>query len=61
MCDVYVCVKLDALKLLLRPFWDRSRAVVATPVARGALHPIFGCPRMHLLFQLTLNFHKRRY
>ena len=22
-------------------------------MARGALHPIFGCPRMHLLSQLT--------
>ena len=29
--------------------------------ARGALHPIFGCPHMHLLCQLTLNFHKRTY
>ena len=26
--------KLDALRLLLRPFWDRSRAVVATWLAK---------------------------
>ena len=24
-------------------------------MARGVLHPIFGCPRMHLLSQLTSN------
>ena len=30
-------------------------------LARGVLHPIFICPRMHLLSQLTLNFPKRRY
>ena len=30
-------------------------------MARGILHPIFGCPRLHLLCQLTLNFHERRY
>ena len=29
--------------------------------ARGVLHPIFGCPCMHLLSQLTSNFHERRY
>ena len=30
-------------------------------IARGVLHPIFGCHAcMHLLSQLTLNFHKRR-
>ena len=39
--------KLDALRLLLRPFWDRSRALVATWLA-AILHPIFGCPCMHL-------------
>ena len=30
-------------------------------MARGVLYPIFGCPRMHLLCQLTLNFHESRY
>ena len=30
-------------------------------MARRVLHPISGCPCMHLLSQLTLNFHKRRY
>ena len=30
-------------------------------VARGVLLPIFGCPCMHLLGQLTSNFHERRY
>ena len=36
--DVKVCMlpqeNLDALRLLLRPFWDRSRAVVASYMAR---------------------------
>ena len=27
-------------------------------MARKVLHPIFGCPYMHLLCQLTLNFHE---
>ena len=30
-------------------------------MARGAMHPIFGCSCMHLLSQLTSNFHERRY
>ena len=30
-------------------------------MARRVLHPIFDCPCMHLLSQLTSNFHKRRY
>ena len=30
-------------------------------MVRGASHPIFGCPCMHLLSQLTLNFQERRY
>ena len=30
-------------------------------LAREVLHPIFTCPRMHLLSQLTSNFPKRRY
>ena len=29
--------------------------------ARRVLHPIFGCPCMHLLTQLTSNFHERRH
>ena len=51
---------IDALKSLLRPFWDSSRAIVATWLA-AILHPIFGCPYMHLLSQMTLNFDERRY
>ena len=39
----------------------RAKAVYASYMARGILHPIFGCPCMHLLSQLPLNFHKRRY
>ena len=68
MSDVYVymhkhaptgnLLKLDTLRLLLR---DRSRAVVATCMARGVLDAIFGCPRLRLLCQLTFNFHERRY
>ena len=34
-------LKFDALRLLLRPFWDRSRIVVATWLADNC---IFGCP-----------------
>ena len=30
-------------------------------LAREVLHPIFTCPRMHLLSQLTSNFFERRY
>ena len=30
-------------------------------MARGVLHPIFGCPCMHLQSQLTWNFYERRY
>ena len=30
-------------------------------LARGVLHPIFSCRCMHLLSQLTSNFHERRY
>ena len=41
--------ELDALRLLLKSFWDRSRALVV-------LHPPFGCPHMRLLSQLTSNF-----
>ena len=29
-------------------------------LARGVLHPIFSCRCMHLLSQLTSNFHERR-
>ena len=29
-------------------------------MARGVLHAIFGCPRMHLLSQLTLNSKRER-
>ena len=29
-------------------------------MARGAMHPIFGCSCMHLLSQLTSNFHERK-
>ena len=30
-------------------------------MAHGVLHPIFGCPCMHLLSQLNLSFHERSY
>ena len=30
-------------------------------LALGVLHPIFSCQCMHLLSQLTSNFHERRY
>ena len=44
-------LKLDALKLLLDPFMDRSRAIVASN---------FWLSYMHLLSQLTSNFYERR-
>ena len=28
-------------------------------MARGVLHPIFGCPFVHLLSHLTSDFHER--
>ena len=43
-------MKLDALRLLLRPFWDRSRAVVATRVAE------FLAVHVCMLSQLTSDF-----
>ena len=30
-------------------------------MAQGVFHPIFSCPCMHLLSQLSSNFHERRY
>jgi len=30
-------------------------------MAFGVLYPIFGCPYMYLLSQLTSNFHERKY
>ena len=53
VCSPRKFFELDALRLLLRPFWDRSRAVYSSYIVRGVLHPIFGCPRMHLVCQQT--------
>ena len=62
MSDVYVCSP--------RTFFDircseiASEAVLqqkqshSSYMARRVLH---GCPRLHLLFQLALNFHERKY
>ena len=33
-------LEIDALRLLLRPFWDRSTPVVASYMAGQVLHPI---------------------
>ena len=46
--------KLDALRLLLR---DR-RVSRSSYMAHRVLHPIFSCPCMHLLSQLTSNREK---
>ena len=51
--------KLDALILLLRPFWNRSRIVVATWLADNCIK--FVAVSMHLLSQLTWNFYEERY
>ena len=42
---------LHALKLLMRPFVDKQSR--SSYIARGVLHPIFGCPRLPLLSQQT--------
>ena len=39
----------------------QSRSSRACYMARGVLYPIFGCPCMHLLSQLTSNLHERKY
>ena len=59
MFPLEIYQKLDALRLLLRPFWDRSRDIVATM----PIHSIASsfCLSIHLLCQLTLNFHERSY
>ena len=44
-------LKLDALRLLLGPFLDKSRALVATVSSN------FWLSYMHLLSQLTSKFH----
>ena len=51
--------KSDALRLLLRPFWNRSRIVVATWLAGYCIK--FLTVHVHLLSQLSWNFYKRRY
>ena len=39
----------------------QSRSSSIRYMARRVLYLIFGCPCMHLLSQLTSNFHERRY
>ena len=51
--------KSDALRLLLRPFWNRSRIVVAIWLADNCIK--FLAVHVHLLSQLTWNFYHRRY
>ena len=48
-------LKLDALRLLLGPFLDKSRAVVAS------ISSNFWLSYIHLLSQLTSNFHETKY
>ena len=43
--------KLDALRLLLRPFWDRSRAVVATCLAEYCIQFL----AVHIAYTLLLS------
>ena len=54
----YTHTEMRYSKIASKDFWDRSRALVATWLR--LLHPIFGCPYMHLLRQLTVNLHERR-
>ena len=53
-----IFLKLDSLRLLLRPFWNRNRAVVATWLTALCVVSIvfWPSPHMHLLCQPTLNF-----
>ena len=46
-----------ALRLLLRPFWDKSRAVVAVWLAEYCVQVLY----RHLPSQVTSNFHEKRY
>ena len=44
--------------------WQRKQSRSSSLIrymTGGVLYPIFGCPCMHLLSQLTSNFHVRRY
>ena len=54
-------LKLDALRLLLRSFWNRSRAVVATWLAEYCIEFLALQVCICMLSQLTTNFHERRY
>ena len=62
---MYNCIKMLPQEILeircsdLRPFWDRSRAVVVTWLAEYRIQLL--AVHMHLLSQLTSNFHERRY
>ena len=51
--------KLDALQIASEDIFGQKQSC-SSYMARGVLHPIFGCLHMHLLSQLTLNFLERR-
>ena len=51
--------KIDALRLLPRPFWNRSRIIVATWLADNCIK--FLAVHVHLLSQLTWIFYHRKY
>ena len=51
---------LDALRLLLRPLWDRSTAVVVVHGSRGIASNFWLCTYA-FASQLTSNFQERRY
>ena len=48
----------DALRLLLRPFWDRSRIIVATCLADNCIK--FLAVHVHMLSKLTWNFYHKK-
>ena len=52
--------KLNDLRLLLRPFWDTSRAVAATWLMQS-ISSNFWLSMYAFAKQLTSKFHKRRY
>ena len=76
MFDLYVCMhkhaRLEGMGARSpREIFTRSEiaseAILGQKQSRSSymvcrvLHPIFGCPCMHLLSQLTSNLHKRRH
>ena len=48
-------------EIALGPFWDVRKPSRSSYMGRRVSSPLFGCPRVHVLSQLTLHFHKTMY